>query len=136
MKISTQTRYAVRLLVELANSESQKTPVTLHYIAEKQGISENYLDSIATKLRKKGYLKSFKGYGGGYCLSKDVEEITLGEIMRLMESTYYQVHCICDAEESCVNYNNCQIAIVWERLEKQIDDAVNSVTLSQLIDKH
>ena len=133
MKISTQTRYAVRLLMELSNSETKNAPTTLHYIAEKQGISENYLDSIATKLRKNGFLKSYKGYGGGYCLSRDINDITLGEIMRLMESTYYQIHCIADAEELCVNYNDCQIAIALEQLEKQIDDMVNNVRLSQLI---
>ena len=135
MKISTQTRYAVRLLTELSNSDEQNTPTTLHYIAEKQGISENYLDSIATKLRKAGYLKSYKGYGGGYCLSRNIEDISLGEIMRLMESTYYQVHCVGDAEDSCVNYNDCLIADALELLEKQIDDMVNNLRLSQLTDK-
>ena len=136
MKISTQTRYAIRFLVELSNSEMRDSPTTLHYIAEKQGISENYLDSIATKLKKNGYLRSFKGSGGGYCLVRDIEDITVGEIMRLMESTYYQVHCICDAEELCINYGHCQIADTWKLLEKQIDDVVDSVRLSQLTDKN
>jgi len=136
MKISTQTRYALRFLVELSNPDLRDTPTTLHQIAEKQGISDNYLESIATKLKKHGYLKSYQGSGGGYCLNRDTDNISLGEIMRLMESTYFQVHCISDAEESCVNYDNCPIAHTWSLLGEQIDSVVDNVRLSQLSDEY
>ncbi|MCL2045125.1 MAG: Rrf2 family transcriptional regulator [Oscillospiraceae bacterium] len=133
MKISTQTRYAVRFLLELSNTETKEKPTTLHQIAEKQGISDNYLESIATKLKKNGYLRSYKGSGGGYCLSRDIDDITLGEIMRLMESTYFQVHCTPDAKTTCVNYETCQIANAWDLLEQHISDLVNNLKLSQLV---
>lgn len=135
MIISTQSRYAVRLLLELSKSDDKDRPVTLRYLAGKQGISEIYLESIATKLRKNGYLKSYKGFGGGYCLARNIEDITLGEIMRLMESTYFQVHCVCDAETECENYQDCLIAPAWVQLEAQIDNVVNNVFLSQLVRK-
>ena len=132
MKISTQTRYAIRFLVELSNSDAKDTPTTLHQIAVKQGISDNYLESIATKLKKNGYLSSYKGNGGGYCLNRNTDDITLGEIMRLMETTYFQIHCTSDAETTCVNYNNCPVAQAWGALETQIDSVVDNVKLSQL----
>jgi Rrf2 family protein len=135
MIISTQTRYAVRFLLELSKSEEKDRPTTLRHIATKQGISEAYLESIATKLRKNGYLKSFKGAGGGYCLNYGIEDISVGEIMRLMETTYFQVHCTPDAKETCENYTECLIAQAWELLENQIDTIVDNVKLSQLSSK-
>ena len=135
MIISTQTRYALRFLLELSKTEEQDRPTTLRHIAKKQGISEAYLESIATKLRKHGYLKSYKGAGGGYCLNQNIENITLGEIMRLMETTYFQVHCTPDAKEACENYRDCFFAQAWELLETQIDKIVDNVKLSQLSGK-
>ncbi|MCL1974811.1 MAG: Rrf2 family transcriptional regulator [Firmicutes bacterium] len=135
MIISTQTRYAVRFLLELAKTEEKSRPTTLRNIAAKQGISEAYLESIATKLRKHGYLKSFKGAGGGYCLIQGIETITVGEIMRLMETTYFQIHCTADAKDTCENYKECLIAQAWGLLEDQIDNIVDNVKLSQLCNK-
>jgi Rrf2 family protein len=135
MIISTQTRYAVRFLLELSKADEHDKPTTLRYIAKKQGISEAYLESIATKLRKHGYLKSFKGAGGGYCLALGIENITVGEIMRLMETTYFQIHCTIDAEETCENFRECLIAQTWQLLETQIDSIVDNVKLSQLSSK-
>jgi Rrf2 family iron-sulfur cluster assembly transcriptional regulator len=93
------------------------------------------LESIATKLRKHGYLKSFKGAGGGYCLNQGIENITVGEIMRLMETTYFQVHCTPDAKEACENYKDCFFAQSWKLLESQIDKIVDNMKLSQLSGK-
>ncbi|MCL2496158.1 MAG: Rrf2 family transcriptional regulator [Clostridiales bacterium] len=132
MIISTKTRYAVRLLVELSRSEEREKPTTLRYVANKQGISEAYLESIATKLRKNGYLRSYKGAGGGYCLALPIEDITVGEIMRLMETTYFQVHCTIDAKETCKHYDECLIAQAWTMLESQLDSVVDNVKISQL----
>jgi len=134
MKISTQTRFAIRFLLELRKSQVDDMPITISQVATKQGISNAYLESIATKLRKHGYIKSYRGPGGGYLFARPVEDITLGEIMRLMESTYYQVHCVNNPEESCVNYDNCLLADAWENLEDGIDDIVNNIKLSRFIE--
>jgi Rrf2 family protein len=132
MTISTQTRYAVRFLLELSNNEDAGKPVALRHVASAQGISEAYLETIALKLRKHKYLKSTKGAGGGYFLAMPLEEITLGEIMRLMENKFFQVHCTEDAAETCSNYNECRIAQAWELLEDQIGNIVDNIKLSQL----
>jgi Rrf2 family protein len=121
--------------LELSKTEEKDRPTTLRNIAKKQGISEAYLESIATKLRKHGYLKSYKGAGGGYCLTLGIDDITVGEIMRLMETTYFQVHCTADAKETCDNYKECLIAQAWKLLETQIDSIVDNVKLSQLSTK-
>jgi len=134
MKISTQTRYALRFLLELSKSAADNKPTTLHQIALSQGISENYLESIATKLKRYGYLRSSKGNGGGYQLVRRPDDISLGEIMRLMESTYFQVHCTHDAENTCVNYVHCKQALAWENLEDRIDVLVNDIRLSELLE--
>jgi Rrf2 family protein len=135
MIISTQTRYALRFLLELAKSGEKDKPTTLRFIAAKQGISEAYLESIATKLRKHGYLRSFKGAGGGYCLTLSIEDITVGEIMRLMETTYFQIHCVIDAEKTCENYKECLMSQACQLLETQIDSVVDNMKLSQLLGK-
>jgi len=132
MIVSTQTRYAVRFLLELSNSDENDRPTTLHHVASIQGISEAYLESIALKLRKHGYLKSYKGSGGGYSLAMPIGDITLGEIMRLMETKFFQIHCAEDSKESCSYYHDCRIAQTWESLENQISSVVDNVRLSQL----
>jgi len=135
MIISTQTRYAVRFLLELSYSEEADRPTTLRQAADAQGISVAYLESIALKLRKRGYLKSYKGAGGGYTLAMPIEQITLGEIMRLMENKYFQIHCAEDSEETCKNFSDCRIAKAWETLESHLTNVVDSVKLSQLSNK-
>ena len=135
MTISTQTRYAIRFLVELDYCSESGAPTTLQHIAERQGLSSNYLESIATKLKKHGYLNSYKGSGGGYSLIRDMDEITLGEIMRLMETTYFQIHCTRDAEKTCRHYGSCRIAPVWGQLESHLDSFVDNVRLSQFTGK-
>jgi Rrf2 family protein len=132
MMISTQTRYAVRFLLELSYNEEAGKPTTLHHVASVQGISEAYLETIALKLRKHGYLKSFKGAGGGYSLAIEIDDITLGEIMRLMENKFFQVHCAEDAEKTCNYYDKCRVAQAWESLEEQISNIVDNVKLAQL----
>jgi len=135
MVISTQTRYAVRFLLELSHSEETDKPTALHQVASAQGISETYLEAIALKLRKNGYVKSYKGSGGGYTLMMPIGEISLGKIMRLMENKYFQVHCSENSEETCKNYANCLIAQTWELLETQISNLVDNIKLSQLSGK-
>jgi Rrf2 family protein len=133
--ISTQTRYAVRFLLELSYSEEADKPITLRQAADAQGISVAYLESIALKLRKSGYLKSYKGAGGGYTLAVPIGDITLGEIMRLMENKYFQIHCAEDSEETCKHFDDCRIAEAWGALEAHLTSVVDGVRLSQLSNK-
>lgn len=135
MKISTQTRYAIRFLMELTLFEGRE-PVTerltTEEIAERQGLSEKYLESIAAKLRKAGFITSVRGVNGGYTLAKNPVDITVGSIMRVMESTYFAVHCNPAAETCCINGPECLFATFFSGLEKVISDYVDNVTLDDL----
>lgn len=132
MKISTQTRYALRFLLELSLRTRPPLCITTRSIAQRQGISEKYLESIAAKLRKAGYVKSVKGAGGGYILHKDAESITVGAIMRLMETTFFQIHSTHSAPVNSEVHNDCVIVSLYERIEEQIISVVDHVTLADL----
>lgn len=132
MKISTQTRYAVRMLVELALREDEPGRVSAKRIAANQGISEKYLESLAAKLRKNGVINSMKGVGGGFRLNRPANEIYLGEIMHMMETTFFETHCSKDAEKTCPTFGNCPICDVWEKVEYQISEIVNDVSIRDI----
>lgn len=132
VKISTKSRYAIRLLVELVKAENLEQPMPLKQIAKNQGISANYVESISSKLTRAGYITSFKGVNGGYLLAKDPHSISVGEIMRLMESTYFESHCIKNADINCPNFNKCSICKTWDTLEATISNVVDGVSIYQL----
>lgn len=91
MKISTNSRYALRFLLRLSLAP-EGCRVTTMSVAEQEGISEKMLERIAARLRKEGYVRSAKGVGGGYCLARPAEEITVGEVLRLMETSLSLIH--------------------------------------------
>lgn len=138
MKITTQTRYGMRFLLEIALHESDTTQtdkITTQQIAQKQGISEKYLEAIASKLKKGGLIYSSKGVNGGYWLAKPMNEITLGDVMRLMESTYFKIHCGKYGDgsaEECPNHENCAMAKFWISLEGAISELVDNLSLEDI----
>lgn len=134
MKVSTRTRYAIRFLLELAlHEEGKEAPkrLTTEQIAARQGISEKYLESIAAKLKKADYISSVRGVNGGYNLVKSPPEIVVGDIMRLMESTYFATHCI-DNYETCCNNKPCVLMTFWNGLENVITEYVDGTTLEDI----
>lgn len=135
MKVSTQTRYAMRMLLELALNEKPYERLTTQQIATNQGISEKYLEAIANKLKKAGYLDSSKGIGGGYLLRVAPESITVGDLMRLMETSFFQIHCVKDADSVCPQYDKCVMVEIWEILEKAIRDVVDNITIAYMRDR-
>lgn len=132
MKISTKSRYAIRLLVELAKTDDLDQPMPLKQIAKNQGISANYVESISSKLTRSGYITSFKGVNGGYLLAKEPRDISVGEIMRLMESTYFEIHCVKNPDINCVNFNHCAVCKTWDALESTITNLVDGVSIAHL----
>ena len=138
MKISTQTRYAMRFLVELALYESKSAAderLTIQQAAAKQGISGKYLESIVSKLKKAGLVNSLKGIKGGYRLAKPADDINLGDVMRLMETNYFERHCVDDPETHCPNYEDCVLVGYWCTLEDMITDLVDGITLRVIMEK-
>lgn len=132
MKISTKGRYGLKAMVDLAVN-SVNDSVTLKSISQRQNISEGYLEQIFSSLRKEGFVKGKKGSQGGYVLAKSMNEITVGNVLRALEGELVVVERD-DAE--VVNedkLDNCIRNNVWDRLNKSINDIVDSITLEDLV---
>lgn len=133
MKMSTKARYGLRALVDLAKN-SQERPVTLGSIAQRQKISENYLEQLITKLRKAGIVKSVRGSQGGYMLSKNPDEISVGDILRTLEGDLSPVECpMINEENNCADAQSCVTKYVWKKINDSINEAVDQITLGELI---
>lgn len=130
MKISTKGRYALRLMLDLALEDDQI--VKLKDVAERQDISVKYLEQIISVLQKAGYVKSMRGPGGGYTLSKRPEEYTVGMILRLIEGSLAPVACLEDEVNECQRNNRCATLRLWQMLYDAINGVVDKVTLADM----
>ncbi len=135
MKISTKGRYALRLMLDLA--ENQKDGfIALKDIAQRQNISKKYLEQIVPLLNKSGILITSRGYQGGYRLAKRPEECTVGDILRITEGSLAPVACLDTVENFCEKAESCMTLSVWKGLEKAINEYLDSITLQNIIDTH
>lgn len=131
MRISTRSRYGLRLMLSLA-SNFQKGYMLLKDVARREGISEKYLSLIVIPLRKAGLLVSSRGANGGYRLSKPPSEINLKEIIEPLEGDLYVIECI-RGKEICEKANVCTSHDIWELLGKKIADFLDTITLEDLL---
>jgi Rrf2 family protein len=134
MKISTRGRYALRLMLDLAMQDPYEY-VTIKSIAQRQGISDKYLEQIIMALSRAGYVKSVRGARGGYRLAHAPHEYTVGMILRLIEGELVPVACMEDEPNRCPRCVHCATLDVWEQLKDAIDGVVDSITLADLADK-
>ena len=134
MKISTKSRYGIIALIDLVIN-SEYGSVTLKAISERQNISERYLEQIFSSLKKSGLVQSVRGAQGGYLLSKEPKDITVGDILVVLEGPVSLSDCVMD-EDICENSGKCVTKIVWEKMKKGIEDVINSITLQDMIDDH
>ncbi len=135
MKISTKTRYAIRFLLELAlfeNDASETGRLTTDIAAHKQRLSEKYLESITPKLTGAGIISSVRGVKGGFALAKPASEIRVGDIMRLMESNFFVIHCNKQYQQNCVNFPDCILEGFWENMADTLANFANQLTLEDL----
>ena len=132
--ISTRGRYALRVLIDIAEN-SNGNYIPLNDIASRQNISEKYLESILVLLTRGNLLNGLRGKGGGYKLTKSPEEYTMTSILTLTEGTLAPVACLKDGAEPCVKKNACKTLPMWQGLNKAITDYLDGVTLADLIDK-
>lgn len=132
MVISTKGRYALRLMLDVAMQEGD-SPVPLHDIAERQGVSFKYLEQIVPPLTKAGYLKSVRGANGGYLLAKKPSEITTGDILRAGEGNLAPVACLASDEVECPRADLCITLPFWRGLDDAITAYIDSVTLEDLV---
>lgn len=135
MKISTKGRYALRLMLDLAQHSSRGECVSIKKVAERQDISEKYLEQIVTKLSKAGYVKSTRGAQGGYQLSKAPSEYTVGMILRLTEGTLAPVACLESQSNKCSRCNQCVTVEVWQQINDAVDSVVENITLQDLVNR-
>ena len=135
MKISTKGRYALRMLLELAQSKETGF-VALKEIAARQEISKKYLEQIVPIMNNSGLLLTNRGYQGGYKLAKDPADITVGMILRATEGSMAPVSCLEGQGNTCDRRDGCMVLTVWKGLEEVINDYLDSITLQDILDKN
>ena len=132
MIVSTKGRYALRVMLCFAQRNPSEY-IPLKEIAEAEGISQKYLESIMTTLSKAGFVDAVHGKGGGYRLNRKPEEYTVGSILKLTEGSLAPVSCTTQGAAACSRSTCCQTLPMWERLEKMIDDFFEGITLADLL---
>ena len=132
MLVSTRGRYALRIMIELSRHDPEKY-IPLPVIALNQGISEKYLESIISILVKEKIVEGLRGKGGGYRLCRKLDEYSVGEILRLTEGSLAPVSCPVLGDEECPRADHCSTLPVWIKLDKLINEYLDSVTLAGLI---
>lgn len=131
MKISTKGRYAVRLMLDLAQHNNGDS-IKLNQIAERQGISDKYLEQIIAMLKKANYVKSVRGNLGGYTLTKKPNEYTIGDILRVTEGDIAPVLCLCDDADKCERMDTCTTVKIWRELYEAQKTVLDRYTLEDL----
>lgn len=135
MRISTKGRYALRMLVDLAEHQ-EGGYVALKDIAKRQGISKKYLEQIVPVLNKSNILRTNRGFQGGYRLAVAPEKCTVGEVIRLTEGSLSPLACIDDDHEIlCDRRDECSTLFVWQGLKKVVTEYLDGITLRDIIDK-
>ena len=131
MMISTKGRYALRVMLDLA--DQAEGYLSLKEIADRQQISVKYLESIAAILNRAGLVRSQRGKDGGYCLARPAKEITAAQVLRLTEGTLSPVACPTLEGNPCQRAETCKTLPLWRVLDETIDRTLSSVTLEDLL---
>jgi Rrf2 family protein len=133
MKISTKGRYAIRMMIDLAE-HNQEGYIALKDIAKRQDISKKYLEQIVATLNKPNILKTNRGYQGGYKLAKAPSQYTIGDILRITEGSFAPVSCLENDENMCEKKAYCKTLFIWEGLYKTLSSYLDSITLQDVLD--
>lgn len=134
MKISTKGRYGLRIMIDLAVMGEDEIPVSIKDIAEKEQLSDKYLEQIINLLSKKELVRSIRGARGGYLLSKTPEEITVEDILMATEGSLAPVACAED-NEKCDKYCDCATSIIWSEIYEAVVSVVRNITLRDLTER-
>ncbi len=133
MKISTKGRYALRIMIDLAENRNQG-PIRVKDIASRQGISEKYLEQIIAMFNKAEYVKSVRGAQGGYLLAREPKDYTVGMILRLAEGSIAPVSCVDDTMSECERRDKCVSVRLWQKMSDAVNEVVDNTTLQDLLD--
>ncbi len=134
MIVSTRGRYALRVLIDIAEHSSEDR-IPLKEIAERQDISQKYIEAIMTMLSKGGLVDAVHGKGGGYKLNRAPSEYKIGDILRLTEGTLSPVACLEKNAKPCSRESVCRTLPMWSKLDELVENYLDSVTLADLMRK-
>jgi Rrf2 family iron-sulfur cluster assembly transcriptional regulator len=134
MKLSTKGRYAVMAMIDIGQQPGNE-PVSLAEIAERQDISQEYLEQLFSKLRRAGLVDSARGPGGGYRLSRPASEIPVADIITAVNEPLRVTRCEGDAVEGCVRGERCCAHDLWSSLGRQMMYFLASITLDDVVEK-
>lgn len=132
MKISTRGRYALRLMIDIGMNDKDN-PVRIKDIAQRQEISEKYLEQIVSVLNKAGYVRSSRGPQGGYRLARAPKDYTVGDILTLIEGSLAPVACLDTPVNECPREAVCPTLILWKKIDDAVHGVVDSITLENLL---
>lgn len=136
MKLSTKGRYGLKAMFDLALYYGEG-PIALKNVAERQGVSEHYLEQLIATLRKAGLVKSVRGAQGGYMLAYSPSKITVGEIIRVLEGPLAPAECVIDEDSAgCKNADCCVTRIIWDKIRVSISKVIDSITLQDMIEDY
>ena len=133
MKLSTKGRYGVKAMVDLAIHYSG-SPVSIKSISQRQNISEYYLEQLFSSLRKAKLIKSIRGAQGGYILNRQPEDITVSDIIEVLEGPIEISDCLDGV--TCNNVDCCATRLLWKKIKTSIDEVTNSVTLKDIVEDY
>lgn len=135
MKLSTKGRYGLRAMVDLASNHNGEA-VSISSIAQRQDISESYLEQLVSKLKKAGLVRSIRGAQGGYVLAKDRDTISVGDILRALEGDLNPIDCpaLEDDPDGCSKSDECVSKYVWKRINDGLNEIVDGIMLGTLVE--
>ncbi|MDD3864593.1 MAG: Rrf2 family transcriptional regulator [Eubacteriales bacterium] len=132
MNITTKGRYALRIMLDIAQQSTERY-TSIKEIARRQGISIKYLEAIASTLNKAGLLESSRGKNGGYRLSRDPKDYTIGSILKETEANLSSVPCLKGQQVNCSMAAQCETLPLWQLLDGRVDEVLESVSLADLL---
>lgn len=135
MLISTKGRYALRVLIDMAEHGGGDGYLPLKEVAARQGISEKYLENVLKSLVRDGVLAGMRGKGGGYRLAVRPEECTLGRVLRLTEESLAPVACLEAGSAGCPRTAECRTLAMWQGLDRVIAEYLDGITIADLLKK-
>jgi Rrf2 family transcriptional regulator, cysteine metabolism repressor len=134
--ISTKGRYGVRAMFVLAKRYEQDEPTSIKYIATEQSISEQYLEQLFSKLKHADLIKSVRGQKGGYSLTKEPNNISIGDIIIALEGPLAPSECVIEDNDSCENIECCTTRSMWKKIYDGFNTVVNSLSLGDMLEEY
>ena len=133
MMVSTKGRYALRIMLDLAQQEPE-TYISLTSVSGRQGVSVKYMEAIVAILNRAGLVESQRGKDGGYRLRRKPSEYSIGSILKLTEGSLAPVTCLDCEQSGCDRADSCLTLPMWQRLDEIIDGYLEKITLQDLLD--